>query len=132
MEIRAENIEKLNVGEHPGARLCKGLLLDAIEAGDKLEAIVKQQEQRIDELKATISKMETTQKWVRVKDSLPKEGEVIYGAGKFIEGLFVLQNEEWYTKEEYDDFAYEEAHGYNIDAIDFWMEKPKKPTTEGK
>lgn len=79
---------------------------------------------------ATISKMETTQKWIRAKDSLPKEGEIIYGAGKFIEGLFVLQNEEWYTKEEYDDYVFEETHGYNIDAIDFWMEKPKKPTTE--
>lgn len=37
MEITQENVEKLNVGDHPGARLCKGLLLDAIEAGDKLE-----------------------------------------------------------------------------------------------
>lgn len=85
---------------------------------------------RIKELKATISKMETTQKWIRVKDSPPKEGEIIYGTGKFIEGLFVLHNEEWYTKEEYDDYVFEETHGFNIDAIDFWMEKPKKPTTE--
>lgn len=88
--------------------------------------------ERIKELEATISKMETNQKWVRVKDSLPKEGEVIYGYGKFIEGLFVLQNKEWYTKEEYDDYAFEESHGYDIDAIDFWIEKPKKPTTDEK
>ena len=37
MELRAEYVEKLNVGDYPGARLCKGLLLDAIEAGDALE-----------------------------------------------------------------------------------------------
>lgn len=37
LELTQENVEKLNVGDHPGARLCKGLLLDAIEAGDALE-----------------------------------------------------------------------------------------------
>lgn len=79
----------------------------------------------------TISKMETTTpKWISVKDNLPAEGKIIYGVGKFIEGLFVLQNEEWYTKEEYDDGVCEETNGYDIDAIDFWIEKPKLPTTE--
>lgn len=41
MELTEENAEKLNVGNHPGALLCKGLLLDAITAGDALEAKVK-------------------------------------------------------------------------------------------
>lgn len=59
MKITQEAVEKLNVGEHPGARLCKGLLLDAIEASDKLEARVEQQKQRIDELVKTISNIET-------------------------------------------------------------------------
>lgn len=103
--------------------------IDRSELESKTADYIEMQK-RIKELEATISKMKTTQKWIRVKDSLPKEGEIIYGAGKFIEGLFVLQNEEWYTKEEYDDYVFEETHGYNIDAIDFWMEKPKKPTTE--
>lgn len=56
MKITQEGVEKLNVGEHPGARLCKGLLLDAIEAGDKLEARVEQQEQRIKELESQLPK----------------------------------------------------------------------------
>lgn len=38
MELTQENVEKLNVAKMPDALLCKGLLLDAIEAGDKLEA----------------------------------------------------------------------------------------------
>lgn len=51
MELRAENVEKLNVGDYPGARLCKGLLLDAIEAGDKLETRVKDLETENERLK---------------------------------------------------------------------------------
>lgn len=37
MELTQENVEKLNVAKMPDALLCKGLLLDAIEAGDALE-----------------------------------------------------------------------------------------------
>lgn len=37
MELTQENVEKLNVAKMPDAPLCKGLLLDAIEAGDALE-----------------------------------------------------------------------------------------------
>ena len=38
MELTQESVEKLDVGQNEWALLCKGLLLDAIEAGDKLEA----------------------------------------------------------------------------------------------
>lgn len=54
MIITQENIEKLNVGDHPGARLCKGLLLDAIEAGDKLEARVNELERENAKLRCLI------------------------------------------------------------------------------
>lgn len=38
MELTQESVEKLDVGQNEWALFCKGLLLDAIEAGDKLEA----------------------------------------------------------------------------------------------
>lgn len=37
MILTKQNVEKLDVGEHSGALLAKGLLLDAIDAGDALE-----------------------------------------------------------------------------------------------
>lgn len=58
MELTQEGVERLNVGENSAARLCKGLLLDAIEAGDKLEAEVKKLREEIAELK----------KWHYIKD----------------------------------------------------------------
>lgn len=54
MIITQENIEKLNVGDYPGARLCKGLLLDAIEAGDKLEARVNELERENAKLRCLV------------------------------------------------------------------------------
>jgi len=135
LELTQENVEKLNVAKMPDA-LEKELSNLRQDYRKISELYIAEQnkcghlEARIKELEEAISKMETTQKWISVKDRPPKEGEIIYGAGKFLKGLFVLQNEEWYTKEEYDDFAFEETHGYNIDAIDFWTDPPKPPTTE--
>lgn len=99
MELTQENVEKLNVAKMPDALLCKGLLLDAIEAGDALEKelsnlrqdyrkiselyIAEQNkcghlEARIKELEEVISKMETTTpKWISVEDVLPQWGKLV-------------------------------------------------------
>lgn len=66
MELTQENVEKLNVAKMPDALLCKGLLLDAIEAGDKLEA-------ENERLKRELKQMEVQDQVVF--DALRKENE---------------------------------------------------------
>lgn len=64
MELTQEGVEKLDVGQHKGALLCKGLLLDAIDAGDKLE-------EKVEKLTKEIAKLKTQhyiQKWHYTKE----------------------------------------------------------------
>ncbi len=94
MKINAENVEKLDVGNHSGALLAKGLLIDCINAGDALEEKVSDLEKRnaqlLQQLHETKNKlaciMETTQtKWHQCEhpnsegfyDLPPESGEYI-------------------------------------------------------
>lgn len=114
MEITQEGVEKLNVGEHPGARLCKGLLLDAIEAGDKLEARVEQQEQRIKELEPQLPK------WISVKDRKPPEGQHV----------LVVRNHRLRSLYPIDVVCWSECY-ITHDIVTHWMPLPQQPKSEG-
>lgn len=108
------------------------------DANKLMNARIKELEQALDmasdpALHPTCADCDKCQpKWIAVKDKLPEEGETIYGVGRFLSGLFVLSNEEWYTREEFDDGLDEETLGYDIDAIDYWMKKPLPPSIEEK
>lgn len=69
MELTQESVEKLDVGQNEWALFCKGLLLDAIEAGDKLEA-------ENERLKGELKNEKYSHERIReVKDVLKAENE---------------------------------------------------------
>ena len=188
MELTQENVEKLNVAKMPDALLCKGLLLDAIEAGDALEkelsnlrqdyrkiselyiaeqnkcghleSRIKELEsiphtdntsvidalqkrvkeleanaeldqkkrlmlckgynqkcERVKELEATVSKMETTQKWISVKDRLPTSDTTQY----LVYDAVTKEYEKSFFSVILKCFQYDVTH---------WQPLPPPPTTE--
>lgn len=92
MELTQENVEKLNVAKMPDALLCKGLLLDAIEAGDKLEA-------ENERLKAELKQTEAQDQVVF--DGLRKENAKLKCLILHLFGLIGFYASEWYS--EYDE-----------------------------
>lgn len=73
MKLTQENVEKLDVGQNDWALLCKGLLLDAIEAGDKLEA--ENERLKAENVKHREDKMTMTLKYNEVLNELNDENE---------------------------------------------------------
>ena len=79
--------------------------------------------QRIKELEATISILETTQKWISVKDRLPYSMErvlVCTTRGTFAPATYSPLTNSWIE------------HGQLLGKITHWMPLPPPPTTEEK
>lgn len=66
--------------------------------------------------------------WHRIEEMLPEYGKIVYVYGKYIEGLYVLNNDQWYSLDEVkSDDEYFESAGYDLDAVIAWREKPQVP-----
>ena len=105
-------------------------LEDYIDAYQKSEALniekLDKKDERIKELLATISKMETTTpKWISVKERLPEFGvNVLINDGKYC-------NVMWRVECEKNGYYWEDGEcGAHKDMITHWMPLPEPPTTE--
>lgn len=91
-------------------------------------------ERRIQRLQSLVEqyKNKFKEEWYALEDAKPDEGVLVYVVGKFVEGLYLLQDNEWYSKEEVDNDPedYASCVGLDYDAVTWWRTKPIPPSIE--
>lgn len=104
-----------------------------LEHNIKRNKYIEQLESTQKKHETCIKHLESTQEiWYALEDAKPDEGVLVYVVGKFVEGLYLLQDNEWYSKEEVEDDPddYASCVGLDYDSVTWWRTKPIPPSIE--